>query len=280
MDLKEQACRSSGKSRSMTTATESLQNTGRTSLAIATCASAALTIYRESMCLRAASRVNHMPIAESEGEAPTTATSGLSISDSFASLGQDGSWRKTYRGYFQLMMDGFSEPFCGTWPRAGTAQNGTAYQQQPLVPRISGTAFSYWPTPTVPNGGRSPKGGMSPTGQTPDGQKRQVDLQHAVRMVERRMWPTPTQADGMGGPGNSGWQGGLNLRTAVKRWPTPTARDWRSGKASEATHDRNSRPLNEVAAQGQASGQLNPQFVEWLMGFPIGWTDLEDSETP
>ena len=27
-------------------------------------------------------------------------------------------------------------------------------------------------------------------------------------------------------------------------------------------------------------GQLNPTWVEWLMGFPIGWTDLEPSETP
>ena len=28
------------------------------------------------------------------------------------------------------------------------------------------------------------------------------------------------------------------------------------------------------------SGQLNPTWVEWLMGFPLGWTDLEDSATP
>jgi hypothetical protein len=27
-------------------------------------------------------------------------------------------------------------------------------------------------------------------------------------------------------------------------------------------------------------GHLNPTWVEWLMGFPLGWTDLEDSETP
>jgi hypothetical protein len=27
-------------------------------------------------------------------------------------------------------------------------------------------------------------------------------------------------------------------------------------------------------------GKLNPMWVEWLMGFPLGWTDLEDSETP
>ena len=30
----------------------------------------------------------------------------------------------------------------------------------------------------------------------------------------------------------------------------------------------------EVRSQG--TGTLNPMWVEWLMGFPIGWTDLED----
>ena len=29
----------------------------------------------------------------------------------------------------------------------------------------------------------------------------------------------------------------------------------------------------------QVGGQLNPTWVEWLMGFPIGWTDLNASET-
>lgn len=56
--------------------------------------------------------------------------------------------------------------------------------------------------------------------------------------------------------------------------PTPTARDWRSGKASQATHERNSRPLSE-----QVGGLLNPRWVEWLMGMPEGWTSLEHLET-
>ena len=25
-------------------------------------------------------------------------------------------------------------------------------------------------------------------------------------------------------------------------------------------------------------GQLNPEWVEWLMGWPIGWTDLKPLE--
>jgi hypothetical protein len=27
-------------------------------------------------------------------------------------------------------------------------------------------------------------------------------------------------------------------------------------------------------------GKLNPAWVEWLMGFPIGWSELEGSATP
>jgi hypothetical protein len=60
--------------------------------------------------------------------------------------------------------------------------------------------------------------------------------------AHRNLWPTPTKSDGEGGPGNSGREGGENLRTA-------------------------------------AGGSLNPTWVEWLMGFPPGWTDCGASET-
>jgi DNA (cytosine-5)-methyltransferase 1 len=62
-------------------------------------------------------------------------------------------------------------------------------------------------------------------------------------LLGRAVWPTPTSADGLGGPGNSGRDGGENLRTA-------------------------------------AGGSLNPTWVEWLMGFPLGWTDCEHLATP
>ena len=68
-----------------------------------------------------------------------------------------------------------------------------------------------------------------------------------------------------------------NLNDAVvsaETFATPTDRDWRSGKASQATMERNSRPLSE-----QIGGQLNPTWVEWLMGWPLGWTDLDASAT-
>jgi hypothetical protein len=67
-------------------------------------------------------------------------------------------------------------------------------------------------------------------------------------------------------------------------WPTPAARDYRS-VANRWTW-KNSRPLNEVAAQytlrvlmgiGDPSIvncglRLNPLFAEWLMGLPLNWT--------
>jgi hypothetical protein len=61
-------------------------------------------------------------------------------------------------------------------------------------------------------------------------------------------------------------------QTLVLKCATPTARDWKSGKASQVTMERNSRPLSE-----QIGGLLNPTWVEWLMGWPLGWTDLKPS---
>ena len=45
---------------------------------------------------------------------------------------------------------------------------------------------------------------------------------------------------------------------------------------------RNKANLEEVIAGncGKATGQLNPAWVEWLMGYPMGWTELKDWATP
>jgi hypothetical protein len=63
---------------------------------------------------------------------------------------------------------------------------------------------------------------------------------------------------------------GLSLPTMVAMWPTPTTQD-ASNNGGPSQLDRNTPPLNAVAG-----GSLNPTWVEWLMGYPEGWTDLED----
>ena len=56
-----------------------------------------------------------------------------------------------------------------------------------------------------------------------------------------------------------------------ERWPTPTANlCFRYG------HNQGSAKEKKFISE---PGQLNPMWVEWLMGFPLGWTDLEDSAT-
>ena len=61
-------------------------------------------------------------------------------------------------------------------------------------------------------------------------------------------------------------------------WPTPQHRDYKHG-TTEGTMGRDSPNLDMVVGQSKATGSLNPTWVEWLMGFPIGYTDLRHSET-
>jgi len=62
-------------------------------------------------------------------------------------------------------------------------------------------------------------------------------------------------------------------------WPTPTVNDSKNngGPSQVKAKGRGFGPnLNAVVAErSKSGGSLNPTWVEWLMGYPIGWTDLE-----
>jgi len=83
---------------------------------------------------------------------------------------------------------------------------------------------------------------------------------------------------------------GPSLGIAVRMWPTPTAGDAKSS-GSRNTATSKARPgvsLTDAARadggkgrkESPGTGSLNPTWVEWLMGYPTGWTDLDASETP
>jgi len=79
----------------------------------------------------------------------------------------------------------------------------------------------------------------------------------------------------------------LALRTSGNvsgLWPTPCASeglDCGTNWASLAAVDRGGRIARRIATNGgpetqqTTHAQLNPAWVEWLMGWPIGWTDLK-----
>jgi hypothetical protein len=89
------------------------------------------------------------------------------------------------------------------------------------------------------------------------------------------LWQTPVADDSVNrasGKWNS--RGEPKLSAQVKLWPTPTAHNAKEG-GYPSEHLRNTPTL-----AAQAGGALNPTWVEWLMGFPLGWTDFTPSETP
>lgn len=119
-----------------------------------------------------------------------------------------------------------------------------------------GSESSFWPTATTTDAKASGASGYS----TASGRHSGTTLTDAAV----RLWPTPTARDGSGrGPGQSNKvQGGPNLMTQVDQWSSP-----QSGR------------LGETPQRGRSTVALNPEFVETLMGLPVGWTDCGYSET-
>ena len=65
---------------------------------------------------------------------------------------------------------------------------------------------------------------------------------------------------------------GLNAIAA--RYPTPTS----SEDHARAKGDTQASKCLGALAKVGPSAQLNPDWVEWLMGWPVGWTDITRDE--
>jgi len=159
------------------------------------------------------------------------------------------------------------EPFSETWPQWGLMQDGECWEQRTLEQTIRGTEYGLlgkWPTPQSRDykgsSGRSLKG-------------MEMDLPTKVNM-----WPTPLASDWKPRGPNSKQQG---LSEKVK-FPTPQASDNRDrGNMSNPSIQRRVAIGKQVMLSQSVhptSGALNPTWVEWLMGWPLGWTDLKPLE--
>lgn len=74
----------------------------------------------------------------------------------------------------------------------------------------------------------------------------------------------------------------VNLIQAVKMWPTPVATMHKGSSPASLTRkggaDRSNDRLDH-AVMALDGGQLNPEFVEYLMNWPRNWTSLEPMRT-
>ena len=114
---------------------------------------------------------------------------------------------------------------------------------------------------------------------------------------QSRFWPTPNTPSG--GPNTKSTPthtGGLDLDGSVLNWGTPTSRDYKDGSSADTAPTNGllgrqviqgshcslpapaipSGPTSSPNSPGlplpSQRKKLNPLFVEWLQGLPVGWT--------
>jgi len=129
-------------------------------------------------------------------------------------------------------------------PKSGMTRNGVLYRQPDWVPIISERESSSWPTPTALT----------------------RPMEGNVRMLRAKtIAGEMTEAEATAMLGKSVWEAQGKIPAM---WPTPSANEHKYRLKGSSQASKNLNALH--------GGKLNPTWVEWLMGFPTGWTDLED----
>lgn len=156
------------------------------------------------------------------------------------------SWKTSQR-----CLAGDLETFSETWPRSGTMRNGTAYLRLPCAPLTEETGFSSWGTPRASIGGGDP------------------EKRAARGMLEGQVlvWPTPRCHNAS----ETASQSEMNRRSpGLGALDTTGARPQRTKRGHQVNLPN--------ALSIKTSRSLNPIWVEQLMGFPDGWTEVGQAD--
>jgi hypothetical protein len=179
-----------------------------------------------------------------------------------------------------LLEDSMS--FSLTLPRWGLMQDGALYPQQTLVQTIKENESGLWPTPNTLEGLAPKKLDriMEYNNKSRPGRSyASMNLREQVVYGKIPIWPTPQARDHKGNSGRSNKGQELDLPTKVKMLPTPTSSEHKYRLQGES---QASKCLEAQARRGEleegSGGTLNPNWVEWLMGWPPGWSDLKPLE--
>lgn len=182
----------------------------------------------------------------------------LYVEASPASLFQ---WRDDVKEW--LTTDGFGAPLLSAF--ASLDQDGCWLKTsqgycQRLIPMDDGAVALESFSETWPSSGTMRNGKCY----------RRPPLVRRISEGEYSLLPTARATDGSkGGPNQRGSKGDMTLPSAVQLMPTPQAQDFRSGTGYNHGDKKQSPQLRHLSG-----GLLSPQFVEAILGFPTGWTDL------
>ena len=205
------------------------------------------TSLQEASPVRTSRQLEKVPASQ----APAPAY-GLKCTESFAKYDPATHSWKTPQCSLLADLDEYSE----TWPKSGIMLHGACWELPTAAHPTAGIESGFlhmMPLPTARTGW-SP-GETWPTPQATDYKRTNDSLQTCLN----RQF--------------NGHQIGLPETVRIRMLPTPTCQD-ASNNGGKAQTERNTPPLNAVVG-----GALNPVWVEWLMGWPLGWTDLKHSAT-
>jgi DNA (cytosine-5)-methyltransferase 1 len=193
---------------------------------------------------------------------------------SFTRYDPDSSLWRTH----QCSLLGGLDEFLETWPQWGLMRDGECWEQQMLAQTIRGT-----------------ESGLSPNGvdsfHTPNttGLDGGSNSRKALKLRQEKL-PTPTASDYKSQPTSKSWKakGAINFKLSNPEiqamWPTPVKSDHSARRPSKGWSGKSDLPSVVWTETGgkenpnMSPAQLNATWVEWLMGWPLGWTDLKPLE--
>ena len=199
----------------------------------------------------------------------------------------------------RFLFQGDWATFSPTWPRYGMMVRGECYQLPPWVQDTGATAFgglsgdgieaeaesTRWPTPTCAglDGGSNSRRAARARGRYIEGAG-----------AKSATWPTPCATDHKGSGKNGADRDRLDYavergKTKSHIYPTVGTKTMGgcSGSFAKLKKLEEDGLLTEEERRAMSShltggkdperadcGMLNPDWVEWLMGWPFGWTDI------
>ena len=200
------------------------------------------------------------------------------------------------RGLLERMLvdtlNSVSTPHSITWKARVTPQGRLVFQRAASVRGTKEKGSGLLPTPTAMTGGE----GITPSNiKGTHGWSLGAAVRDTLSENPIRMWLTPNAMDSLPirSPealekqylkNRTGRTTHSTLREQVvypppnKMFPTPTANEDAAGTPAGKMQRMlgNCKEVRGETPEQWKSGNLNPDWVEWLMGYPIGHTDLKD----
>lgn len=240
----------------------------------------------ELIYLQEDSPANPTARQENEKERKTNATCGRRCLELFESVHPVGSWERTFAGLLIGTGGWFSRRCALTWKLVGTPFNRLYLALVPSTLPTEETGCGLLLTPTTTERSEHPDE-MRARAEAKGYRNGTKYNSLTSQILYGNFLPTPVvqyggiakkeEIEGMNKVKNGKRVQGLNLQDlAVNQMlPTPTASCWNTGTEKERPENQPTRrsELNHLMAQeaGKPS-QLNPLFVEEMMGFPKNWT--------